>query len=69
MLSYVCVCVQFSPVEIQTPPHWNPPVLSPSTAFPPYSSHWAVIPARKCSWHVSTTLWFYFFKFRTSEIG
>jgi hypothetical protein len=48
--------VQGSPVEIQTPAHWNligrsmtapPPVLSPNSILPPPSTHYAFLPEGK----------------------
>jgi len=52
------IFIRVSPVEIQSPTHWNmigdsmaarPPVLSPSNILPPCSPHGAFIPARRIS--------------------
>lgn len=57
--------MQASPVEIQTPMHWNqigqsmatpPAVLPPSSIFPPPLSHWAFIPTRNNLVHISKVL-------------
>jgi hypothetical protein len=76
------VCVQGSPVEIQTPTHYNligrsmsaqPPVYSPSSILPPSSSHCAFIPARKkLGARVKTVICFnflFFQKLHKSEIA
>lgn len=58
MVSYICMCIQGSPVEIRAPPHWKPishsrtappPELSPSSVLPPLSTHCTCIPAGKNS--------------------
>jgi hypothetical protein len=56
MVACICKCIQWSPVEIRTPSHWNlisrsttalPPELSPSSSLPPHPPHCTFIPAGK----------------------